>query len=130
MGAPQDGTDARQELPRTEGLGQVIVRPQLQPHDPIGFFSAPGEDDDGNLRVRAHLPQQLHAVFALQPQVEQHEVDHLSAECAHELSARGGARDTEIVLQQIVVDQPAHRRIVIDDQHMRPRQAAHRGSHS
>ena len=73
----------------------------------------------------AHLTQQLHAVLAPEPQIEQYEVDHLAAEGPHQLRAAARAGDAEIILDQVVVDEPAHRLVVIDDEHVRARHPAH-----
>src|SRR5262245_24176480 len=46
LAAPQQRADAREELARRERLGEVIVGPQLEAHDAVGFVLAPGEHDD------------------------------------------------------------------------------------
>ena len=85
--AAQHGADARQQLARTERLGEVVVGAQLQAHDAVGLLGAAGEDDDRDLRLGAQLTQQLHAVLARQTQIEQHQIDHLGAQRGGELRA-------------------------------------------
>ena len=68
---------------------------------------------------------ELHAVLAAQPQIEEHQVHHAGAEGIHELRAGRAAGHSEIVLPEILLHERAHRLIVIDDQEVRYRQAAH-----
>src|SRR3954452_16487846 len=73
--ATQDGTDAGEQLARSERLGEVIVGTELERHDAIGFRLAAADDDDRRLAVLAQLPRELQAFLAFQAQVEHHEVD-------------------------------------------------------
>src|SRR5579864_434249 len=45
--APEDRLDPAEELARIEGLGHIVVGPELQPHDPVHILAARGEHDDG-----------------------------------------------------------------------------------
>ena len=74
---------------------------------------------------RAQLAQQLHAILAAEPQIEQHEVDHLGSECPQQLCAAAGTGDAEIVLRQVFVHELAHGLVVIDDEYMRLQHVAH-----
>ena len=47
--APQDALHPRQQLARTERLRDIVVRADLQSHDPIGLFAARGEHDDRDI---------------------------------------------------------------------------------
>ena len=110
----------------TERLGQIVIRAELQPHDPIGLLGATGEDDDRDLRLGAQLSQQLHAVLAAQPQVQQHQIHHTGTEASS--------------MSCVPLAQPVTRKslcprysctssriaaVVIDHQDVRYRQAAH-----
>ena len=46
----QDGTNAGQQNPRTEGLGDVVISAQLQAGHDIGLFAL-GRQDDDRLRL-------------------------------------------------------------------------------
>src|SRR5712692_2913982 len=46
---------SREKLAQREGLGHVVVRPQLEPANPVDFLPPRGEHDDGD--VAAPLPQ-------------------------------------------------------------------------
>jgi hypothetical protein len=54
-GAPQQGFDASQELGHLERFGQIIVRAQLEPDDPIGDVAARREHEDR--QIDATMPQ-------------------------------------------------------------------------
>ena len=129
VSAAQHRADARQQLARAEGLGEVVIGAELESHHPVGFLAHAGEDDHRDLRLGAQLAQQLHAVLAAQTQIEQHQVDHVAAEDLHEFGTAGAAGDTERVLPEVLLDQLAHRRVVIDHQHVAGGQGAHVGRH-
>src|SRR5919197_3920397 len=79
FGAPaaQHRADAREQLARAEGLGDVVVGAELEAHHAIGLFLAPGEHHHGDLGLVAHAPRDRHAVLAAQAEVEHHQVDDL-----------------------------------------------------
>jgi hypothetical protein len=129
VGSAQHGADPGQELPRTEGLGEIVVRAQLQAHDAVGFLGAAGQDDDRQLRFSTQLAQQLHAVLALQPQIEQHQIQDLVTKRTHQLRTSRRLRHPKIVLLQVLADELAHRDVVVDHQHMRNRRLLHHRGH-
>ena len=74
MGAPHDRTDARHELARAEGFGDVVVGAQLEAEHAIHLGRLRGQHDDWKtLRRLGHpeLAADLEAVGA-----GQHEVEH------------------------------------------------------
>src|SRR5664279_5828740 len=73
LDAAQDCLDASGELARRERLRDVIVGAELETGDTIGLFIPRGEHQDRHLRLRAHLPADLEAVDARQPDVEHDE---------------------------------------------------------
>lgn len=46
--AAQHRTDAGNEHPGAEGLGEIVVGPQLETGDDIGLFAPGGEHQDGD----------------------------------------------------------------------------------
>src|SRR5580704_3789017 len=125
LGAPQHRADARQQLPRAEGFGEVVVGAELKTHDAVGFLRAPRQDNDGYVGLSAQLAQQVHAVLTPQPQVEQRQVDHAGAAGFQELRARGGATDAEVVLAEVFLHQLAHRAVIVHHQYVGHRDAVH-----
>jgi hypothetical protein len=71
--APQHGLHARHQLPRAEGLGNVVVRAQFQAEHAVGFTAARREEDhrDRSQRLRlADLATEFQAIFAGNHDVE------------------------------------------------------------
>jgi hypothetical protein len=53
LGGPaQNGANSGKKLARVEWLGQVVVRSDLKPKDPFDIFSARGQDQHRNGRLR------------------------------------------------------------------------------
>ena len=90
-GPPQQGLDPGQQLHHPEGLGQIIVRPQLQPQHLV-IFAAPGREHDhrrqGGLPGGAEPFQDGKPVFLRQHDVQQHQLRRLPGEGA----PKGGGR--------------------------------------
>ena len=73
--AAQHRVDARHQLARVEGLGQVVVGAHLQADDAVDVVALGGEHDDrGRGRLRAQAAADRQAVLARQHQVEHHQV--------------------------------------------------------
>ena len=111
--APRDRADPGDQLAQPVRLDDVVVGPELEPHDPVCLLAAGGEDDDRHPRALAELPADVEAVDVRQAQVEQDEVRGRSLEGAF---ARSGARDVVALPPQ-----PGHERVgngvlVFDDQ--------------
>ena len=117
VGAPQQGLDAAHQLAQAEGLGQVVVRAQLQADDLVHLLVARGQEQDRRLVARAAQPaQHLEAVDARQADVEDHEVGCV---VRRELEAFFAvARDGDLValLLECVLDAPRDGVFVLDDQ--------------
>src|ERR1700760_950122 len=71
--AAQDGTDARDQFTRVEGLGQVVVRADFEPENTIDVFAARGKDEHRNRRVCAYPAQHIESAHAGQHEVEDDE---------------------------------------------------------
>ena len=101
-GAAQQGAHARQQLARAEGLGQVVVGAELQPHHAVGLFGAAGEHQDRQRRVLSRRrARDLHAVLAGQLEVEHEQVDGVARQGRVELAPAGQRRHAQVVLGQI-----------------------------
>ena len=72
---PDIGLDPGQQLPHGEGLGDIVVRPQLQTQDLVGLLLPGGEHEDGHGRPRLpDLPAHVKSVHPRQHQVQQDQV--------------------------------------------------------
>src|SRR3954452_15114936 len=51
VAAPENRAHTRRELARRERLSDVVVGPELEPDDAVGFLAAGGEQDHGQARA-------------------------------------------------------------------------------
>jgi hypothetical protein len=79
-GAPQERPDAAPELANREGLRDVVVGAQLEPHHLVQLVAACREHDDRNGALRPEPPAHLEPVEPRQHQVEDDEIDVLLRE--------------------------------------------------
>ena len=124
-GAPQHGAHPRQKLARAERFGQIIVRSELEPHDPIGFIAYAGQHDDRNSRLPAQCARDRHPVLARQAQVQNHEVDRRVGQDRGHFSAGLSAADTQSVLREVLGEQRADTRIIVNDEDVRLNRCRH-----
>ena len=79
---PQGDADARQQLAGGEGLGQIVVRAEIEHRHLFLVLIARGDDDDRHLRPRPQAADDLRAVEVGQTQIQQHQVDGLRGQKA------------------------------------------------
>jgi hypothetical protein len=71
LGGPaQNGPNSRKELTWVEGLGQVVVRSDLQSQDSFDVLSTRGQDQHWNGRLRAQPAQNVQTADARQHEIE------------------------------------------------------------
>ncbi len=113
--------DARHQFAHLEGLGDVVVRADLQPDHAVGQFGARGQHDDWQVTALADFPAQRQAVFAGQREIEHHQVV-----VAHgHGGAHGGAALRAVGLDaeggEVFGQHGADLRVVVDDQQVQGR---------
>ena len=59
----QHRLDPGHYLPGAEGLDDIVVRPQLQPQDPVDLLPLGRQHDDGGAAGSPDLPTNIHAAF-------------------------------------------------------------------
>ena len=74
LGAGEQLPDAKHELPRAEGLGDVIIRPKFQTEHAVHFRRTRREHDDGNARGDRITPEDLADLEAVD--LGQHDIEH------------------------------------------------------
>src|SRR5271165_4441391 len=72
--ATQNGTNARHELARIEGFGEIIVCADFEPKDAVDSFTAGGEQKDRNGRLMAQRFEQFESGAAGQHHIENDEL--------------------------------------------------------
>ena len=89
-GVAQGHPHSGQQLVQAEGLGQVVVRAQVERRHLVPLLAAGGEDDDGGLSL-PDAPDHGQAIDARQAQVEQ---DDVRAQALEQLQRRLAALAT------------------------------------
>ena len=116
LDAAQHGMNARGQLARVEGLGQIVVGANLQADDAIDVLAAGGQQDDGNGRVAPKGAQNLEAVLLGQHHIENDELivaagGELDGACAGMMGIH-----LEPFAAQQFADQIAQLPVVVDDE--------------
>eukprot|EP01022_Parablepharisma_sp_SALTPOND_P019249 TRINITY_DN325_c0_g12_i1.p1 TRINITY_DN325_c0_g12~~TRINITY_DN325_c0_g12_i1.p1 ORF type:complete len:912 (-),score=299.24 TRINITY_DN325_c0_g12_i1:4616-7351(-) len=118
--AAVDGLDARQQLARAVGLGDVVVGAQFQADHTIGLVGAGGEHDDRDVGLAPHRLAQGKAVGVGQHHVQDHQRELIgkTLELGQEGRAVMGQADLVLVLFQIGLEQGAGLLVIVDDQYL------------
>jgi hypothetical protein len=124
--AAQDGADARQQLARLEGLGQVVVGAELQADDPVHRVALGGEHQHRHLagvaRQRAHAAAHFQAVDVRQHQVQHHQVGRGTGGRVFQQVQAGlrvdGVGDTETRSLEVLADHLGQAGVVFDHQEL------------
>ena len=106
--------DARKQLLRPEGLGQVIVRACVQRGDLVLLVAAGGDDDNGDLRPCAHAPQDLHSVHVRQTEIENDDVRAVRGDHGLGDGAVAGDQNVVAVRRQDGADEIADILFILD----------------
>ena len=83
----QHGADPGEELPRAEGLRQVVVRAELQAEDAVELLVLGGEEDDGQAPGAPDAAADLEAVRLRHQDVQDDEVDPARRDAVDGLAA-------------------------------------------
>ena len=120
FGAPatQDGADAREQLARAEGLGEIVVGAELEAHHAVGLLGPARQHDDRDGGFVAQPAREPHAVLPLQLEIEHNEIHDFRAEQRLHRVAVGDGADAQLVLPEIVGNQVADRGVIVDDEHV------------
>ena len=72
--AAKNGADTSQQFLRAKGLGDIIIRPQIQRLHLVPLVGTGGEHNDGNCVRLSHLLNQTHAIPIRQAEIQNDEV--------------------------------------------------------
>lgn len=115
--AVQHPPDPQGQLPRTEGLDDVVVGSVLQPDDPIGFLSQRGQHDHRNGGTATQLPAEVQPVHAGQHQIQHQQVRVLRPGQVQPGDPVGGFQYLVPVPGEVAAQHLTHGLVVINDQH-------------
>ena len=118
--ARRSSARAGDELVRAERLGDVVVRPELEADDAIGFLRARGQHDDrdrARLHVGADRAADFEAIDVGQHQVEDEQVGWARRDRRQGFTSRGDHLRREARLAQIAGDEIGNIPVVFHDEH-------------
>ena len=105
----QDSLDACHQLPRSKGLGNVIVGAHLQAEHAVVFRGASGQEDDGHNAQRRVLTQataEIKAIAAGNHNIQQEKSGRLPLGIGKNLTDRQIRANGETGAFQVILDQP------------------------
>ena len=113
--AAQNGADARLQLARVEGLGEIVVGPNFESDDAVDVLAARGQHKDRRLGAGAKYATDLEPVDIRQHHVENDGVERRRIERGEPVAAVETALDDKPGRAQIVRQHGGEARIVVDD---------------
>ena len=117
--AAQHALDPRQQFAGFERLGDIIVRPGFQPDDAVHRVGSGGDHDDAYPAAALAQPaRQREPVLAGKPDIEHDQARQLAVDQPAQRGAVLDAVDPELVAGQVVDQQVALRRLVLDHHDM------------
>ena len=84
------GADPGQQLVRAEGLGEVIIRAEVQCGDLVLLMRAGGDHHHRQSGPGANLPENVQPVHVRQAQVQNHQIGTVRGDHGHGLGPGGG----------------------------------------
>ena len=118
-GAPQRGGDPRQELLDAEGLGHVVVRPQVERGDLVAVAAAGRDHDHPDRRAFADLAAELEAVDLGEHEVEENDVRAFGLQQLQGAHAVGGDDRLESAHGEVRAHEIDDVGIVLDEEDLR-----------
>ena len=112
----QDGPHARGQFPRGKRLGDVVVRAELQPDEPVGLVDARGEHDDGDVGLAPQGPAHVQPIAAGQIEVEDDQVGSFAPRNGQGVAAVARGGHAEPAAFEVVARQLDYFRFVVYDQ--------------
>ena len=114
---PQDRFDVCQHHVNIEGLGDIVIRAQLETDNLIQFPAAGREKDDREIVLRLQFPQGLQSIHARQTDVEHHQIGRRMKYQSERVLGIRSCLDLITSLLQMERQAAAHERVVIHKQY-------------
>ena len=109
---------ARQQFPRIEWLGQIIVRADLETDDAVHIFAARGQQQNADVRRRADPPQHLKPIQSRQHHVQQDQRKGFSSARSSALCRRDAPRDAESESPHVLRQHRAELNIIVNEKNV------------
>ena len=114
--APQLAADPGADLQGLEGLGHIVVRPQVQAQDLVRILAFGGEEDDGGAAALPKGGQGAQPVHHRHHDVQQDEVHFFPVQDLQGLLPVAGGEDMVVRLGEIDLQRGDDVRVVVTDQ--------------
>ncbi len=115
----QNRLDAGQQLAGAEGFWQIVVRPDLEPYDPVGLLPQRCQHEDRQGAFRRQPLANGEPVLAGHHHVEHKEVVVATGEAGIHFDGILRRRRAHAVLLQVTRDQFADLAMIVDDENVR-----------
>ena len=112
----QHALDAGQQLAQIEGLGDVVVRAELEADHAVHHVAGRRHHDDADVVVLPQVARQHQPVLAGHADIEEDDVGKLALDLLAHLGAGVGDARRRSVAAEILAQHRAHRRVIVDDQ--------------
>ena len=126
----QHRLQARHQFTWLEGLGQIVVRPQLQPHHTVHHLAACGQHHDGQVALLADGAAQLEAVHFRQHDVEDGSVEAAGRQLRQAIAGPKGVHELQLKTLEVSGQGRAQLRVVVNQQYAVHEQFSHRQARS
>lgn len=116
--APDESLDLGPQGDGVEGLGQIVVRADIQAVEGVVVLLAPADDDDGQLHPP--VPERLNHLEAVHPRhvhVQQHEIIAALPGHLNGFPAATGCVGVDAAALHHLAEHGQHRLVVVHDQH-------------
>ena len=107
---------SRDQLARTEGLHDILVRANLEAVDTVHLGTHGGQHDDRGSILLAQLLAEHEPAFARHHEIEDNEVEPADLDRLHHFAPIGRLGDPETMFGKILAHERAELTIVIDNQ--------------
>ncbi len=116
--AAENGADTSQEFLRAEGLGDIVICPQIQRLHLVPLVGTGGEHNDGNSVRLSHLLNQTHTIPIRQAKIQNDEVRMMGS--IHHYPERTGLRTEHLIVAgfQIGFDKASDVGLVLYNQNL------------
>ena len=112
------GADTGQQLAGAKGLFDIVICAHVQRRDLVALVRARRDDDDRQVRPRAHLAQDVEPVHVGKPEIENDEVRAVGRDHRQRILPAGGNERIVAVGGQDGRDEVADALLVLDDEHL------------
>jgi len=114
--AAQDRPQPRQQFPRAERLGQIVIGTDFEPDDTVGLLTLGGQHQHRHIRIRSYPAQHFKTIEIGQHDIEDDRVGLVAGDGGESRLRIGGGLHRKAVAFKVVAQHGGQPDIVVDDQ--------------